>query len=241
MEQGRNIFLFISRLIKSSSQDESLEKDWYLVGARGLCHLVSIDGPGEVRGRFGEVWGAGETHQVARGQLGQAGAVLWWDLRRGGGEHNDQEVSVLALRPEDRGLGAHLAPVAARGGHAEVGEVEDRGVAQGLQDVDPRPGEDRERLGGAGEEPEYLQPSLVPLDAVHLLPLAVVLTHQAGRLTPQTEGRNFQLGQSEGQGLLAQTQHHQEPCDPRDLSDLSGPFHADLIWCVVLQGRIRTE
>ena len=53
MEQGRKIFLFISRLIKSSSQDESLEKDWLLsvnqdeTELPGLFpHLVSIDGPG---------------------------------------------------------------------------------------------------------------------------------------------------------------------------------------------------
>ena len=53
MEQEWNIFLSISLLIKSSSQDESLEKDWLLsvnqdeTELPGLFpHLVSIDGPG---------------------------------------------------------------------------------------------------------------------------------------------------------------------------------------------------
>ena len=170
--------------------------------SNSIPHLVSVDGPGEVCRGFGEVGGAGEKEAVSWGQEVQAGHVVSGDLGGGGREDDDEEVSVLALGPEDRGLGGDLAPVPPGAGHGQVGQLQDRGVALVLSDGDARPGEDGDGLRGAREEPEDLQASLVPLDAVHLLPLTVVLTHQPGALSAQTEGRNLHLGESEGRGLL---------------------------------------
>ena len=92
--------------------------------------------------------------------------------------------------------------------------MEDGGVAEALHDVDARPGEDRHRLLRAGEEPEYLEASLVPLDAVHLLALAVVLALQADRLAAQAEGGNLDLGESESQHLLLAEGGQQDQQEP---------------------------
>lgn len=143
---------------------------------------VPVDEPGEVGGGVAAVRGAVQPESLA--QPVEAGARPQpWDPGPRTGQGHHLQLLALGDRVEQRGLGRHLAPVAARRGEVDLPEEDTVRVRLRFLHRQAGQAERGDPLFSVpGDVTEELVAVLVPLDTVQLLPLHVVLAVQAGHL-----------------------------------------------------------